>query len=336
MNASFDSYSQNGEDVVLARALDGVAHGRYIDVGANDPAHDSVSMAFYAMDWSGITVEPDPSFARLQREQRPRDLLIEAAATDRDGDEVTLHVVDGTGLSTLSDQIASAHAGTGRPMHDVSVRTRRLDRILSEAGWEGQDIHFMSVDTEGSERDVLAGVDLKRWRPWILVVEATKPNSTESTREAWEDLVLWAGYQFCLFDGLSCFYVADEHEAALRPALSYPACALDNFTTWALREALTERDDLKHLYGEVVAWRNQALSRWFDAVSNELLVDQLRTEIAHLRMHEANLLAERQVLLDAIQHLEVRIDELTASTSWRITRPLRSSSGALATLRHRR
>jgi hypothetical protein len=86
----------------------------------------------------------------------------------------------------------------------------------------------------------------------------------------------------------------------------------------------------------VMGWRHQALSRWFDAVSNELLLDQLRVEIAHLRLHEANLLEERQVLLDAIRGLEYRIDGLTSSTSWRITRPLRSTSGALSALRQRR
>jgi methyltransferase FkbM-like protein len=84
MSRRFESYAQNAEDVVLQRALRGVGEGRYIDVGANDPRADSVSMAFYARSWSGITVEPDPQCAALQRAQRPRDQLIEAATTAKD------------------------------------------------------------------------------------------------------------------------------------------------------------------------------------------------------------------------------------------------------------
>ena len=43
---SFISYSQNGEDVVLMRALGHLGSGRYIEVGANDPTNDSVTRAF--------------------------------------------------------------------------------------------------------------------------------------------------------------------------------------------------------------------------------------------------------------------------------------------------
>ncbi len=45
----FVSFAQNREDVVLHRALEGVTRGRYIDVGANDPAHESVTKAFKTM-----------------------------------------------------------------------------------------------------------------------------------------------------------------------------------------------------------------------------------------------------------------------------------------------
>ena len=57
-SAPFVSYAQNGEDVVLFRALGGVESGRYVDVGANDPVADSISYAFYLRGWSGITIDP--------------------------------------------------------------------------------------------------------------------------------------------------------------------------------------------------------------------------------------------------------------------------------------
>ena len=43
----FVSYAQNFEDVMLWRALKHVENGYYVDIGAQDPVFDSVSLAFY-------------------------------------------------------------------------------------------------------------------------------------------------------------------------------------------------------------------------------------------------------------------------------------------------
>jgi FkbM family methyltransferase len=340
MSPRFQSYSQNGEDVVLWRALGGIRHGRYIEVGANHPCDDSVSMAFYANGWTGITIEPDPHFAALQREHRPHDILIEAAITARDGDTVTLHVVEGTGLSTLDETIAGMHAHANLEPHDIEVSTRRLDSILREADWAGKDIHFMSVDTEGSERDVLESVDLTVWRPWVLVIEATEPNSTSSTRRNWEHIVLTAGYRFCLFDGLSCFYVSEEHNQQLREALGYSASILDDYVPPALR-ACEKRVDEAHalaeernqqvrvLVEEVIRWRGQALTRWATAMSDAARATE--TQAQQTEAH-AQLLAAHEEL----EALRRRVLELEASTSWRLTAPLRSASGLVGRARGRR
>ena len=63
----FVSYAQNFEDVILNRALHGVTDGCYIDIGANDPEVDSVSLAFYERGWRGLHVEPLPASTRACR-----------------------------------------------------------------------------------------------------------------------------------------------------------------------------------------------------------------------------------------------------------------------------
>ena len=45
-----------------------------------------------------------------------------------------------------------------------------------------QTIHFLKIDVEGAEAEVLEGLNLERIRPWIIVIEANEPNSTRSTR----------------------------------------------------------------------------------------------------------------------------------------------------------
>ena len=325
---SFESYSQNGEDVILWRAFHEVDHGRYIDVGAYHPSADSVTMAFYKRGWQGITIEPDAQHAQLHREVRPRDIQIEAAITLKDLDTTTLHLVEGTGLSTLDLTLSDMHQASGKQIRDVEVRTRRLDKVLEEVDWHGHDIHFMSVDTEGSERDVLESVDLWSWRPWVLVVEATEPNSTKSTREAWEDVVVSAGYRFCLFDGLSCFFVAEEHQE-LSQALNYPACVLDNFTTLAFREQAAGAQKVPGLIEDVARWRTESTRRWASAMAEAEVAARLRSDLDAQHENMAALQRHSDQLQREVEALRTQVADLRESTSWRVTRPLRAVSGLL-------
>jgi len=225
----FESFAQNAEDVVLRRALEHVPVGRYVEVGANDPVDGSISRAFYDRGWSGVAIEPVAEFAEAFRRQRERDVVVQAAIADSAEESTTMHVIDGTGLSTLDAGVADRHRGDGWTTREETVPLRRLDDVLAEHLSPGDDIHFMVVDVEGSEASVLATLDLGRWRPWILVVEATAPNLAHPTHEQWEDDVLAADYELCLFDGLSRFYVAREHAERLGDALRVPANPLDDF-----------------------------------------------------------------------------------------------------------
>ena len=273
------SYAQNGEDVVLWRALGQIAGGTYLDIGANDPTTDSISRLFYDNGWSGVTVEPVPAFVEKHREQRPRDITVQAAITDGDPGEMVLNVIDESGLSTLDDEVARHHAEEGRPSHPVVVPTTRLDRLVSEH-LAGREVHFCCIDVEGLEKAVLDSVDLTVFRPWVLVIEATAPNSAEPRHQQWEPQVLAAGYEFCLFDGLSRFYVATEHADDLRDTLSYPACPHDDFVPlytanmqahaehmaneWHAANARIGVQDaqLAQLRADLNYWRGQVIESW--------------------------------------------------------------------------
>lgn len=304
---TFVSYGQNREDVVLRRALRTVAEGSYVDVGANDPRLYSLSRGFYDQGWSGITVEPVPHFAQAHRRERPRDTLVEAAVTDRAVDTVTLHVIGETGLSTLIDDVSERHRRDGWENQDVTVPALSLDKILEDAGWAGREIHFVSVDVEGAEPEVLRSFDLARWRPWILVVESTAPRSTEQTHHAWEPAVLAAGWVPCLFDGLSRYYASPDHPELVEP-LSYPACPLDEFDTdsdRARRDTIEQQQrDLESAFAETLRWRTAALTRWAEAA----------------QAAPANSAVEAA----RIAHLESELAATRRTLSWRVTAPLRA------------
>jgi hypothetical protein len=104
----------------------------------------------------------------------------------------------------------------------VRKPVERLSVLIERAGLGA--IEFLKIDVEGAEPDVLAGLDLARHRPRVILVEAINPNNPDATVEAWEPALTCADYRFVLFDNLNRFYVAAEHVAALAPR--FPAAPL--------------------------------------------------------------------------------------------------------------
>lgn len=205
---AFRSYAQNFEDILLWRALRHVPRGCYIDVGAHDPRAGSVSRGFYEAGWRGVHFEPNPAAAAEIRQDRPDEVVHEAAVSDVEG-TLRFAVNRNSGLSTGVEEYADAYRRSGEVVEDRDVRATTLAKACGPLA--GRDIHWMKIDVEGMEERVLRGWDARALRPWIVLVEATRPNTTEPSHDAWERLIHEAGYRFVLFDGLNRFYVANEH-----------------------------------------------------------------------------------------------------------------------------
>lgn len=219
------SYAQNAEDVRVWRAFRDADPTtlRYVDVGANEPRHLSITASLHDEGWRGLLIEADPELAAELRVHRPDDVVLELAAAAGEG-ELVFHRVPGTGLGTLDAGEARAAAARGFDIETVRVPTRALDDILDEAALG--DVHFMSIDVEGAEATVLQGLSLTRHRPWTLCVEAVLPGTSTPSESTWEPTLLAGGYRFVAFDGVNRWYVADEH-ADLTAALAVPFNAID-------------------------------------------------------------------------------------------------------------
>jgi len=325
------SYAQNFEDVILWRALKRIERGFYIDIGAQDPVVDSVSLAFYERGWRGVHVEPTTLYAENLRRMRPDEEVIQAAVDNRVKSRV-FYEIPGTGLSTGSRVNAERHKTQGHQIQKVRVPCLPLSAILDRH--RDRDIHWLKIDVEGMERQVIQSWRPSRVRPWIVVVESTEPLSLRPGFARWEPLLIGLGYEFAYFDGLNRFYVSHRHPE-LRESFGAGPNVFDDFVLSGFASA-PQHQQLAERAKETV---NALASRDQQTATLNSEIAHLRAEVSHAEGCEAELQQQLAAHQSNAQAAMAREHELGAlkeqlatvyrSTSWRITALPRFVSGVV-------
>lgn len=201
------SFAQNAEDVMIDRIFQ-KRTGFFIDVGAFHPIIDSVTKHFSQLGWRGINIEPDGEFFAELARDRPNETNL-CCAVGRSNGEAVLHQINVRQCSTISDaQFAQFDENLRNSSRNITVPLRTLADICDNHV-EGE-IDFLKIDAEGSERDVIQGADWDRYRPRLLLVEATVTGTSEPNWADWEPNLLSKGYLFQHFDGINRYYLRVE------------------------------------------------------------------------------------------------------------------------------
>ena len=233
------SYAQTFEDVMLNRVFGARTDGFYVDVGAADPTELSVTKWFYDQGWSGINIEPHPVFFQKLQAERPRDINLNCAA-GAEIDTAELYELSLQELSTLDAALQKAFEPSFPLVAKRLVQIMPLTKIL-ERHAAGRHVDFLKIDTEGWEYQVLQGLDLGRFRPTVILLEAIDPNTKARNSANSNQLLRDAGYLHVYFDGLNEFFV-DEKQRQLASHFVLPPNLFDEFVP-SLVKVLTEQVD---------------------------------------------------------------------------------------------
>lgn len=168
-----ECYSQEGEDLVIARLFDHKRDGFYVDVGAHHPIRFSNTYLLYRLGWRGINVDAAPGSMEAFRRLRQDDINIECLVSSRN-EVQEFYVLNEPALSTGSLELAHQRSREDPRyaiVHTATLKPRTLASILDEYLPPGCAIDLLNVDVEGLDLDVLQSNDWARYRPSMVLAE---------------------------------------------------------------------------------------------------------------------------------------------------------------------
>jgi FkbM family methyltransferase len=205
-----DTHSQIEQERWVLAMCQGRRDGRFAEIGAFDGV--SLSNTFCLErdhGWRGVLVEPNPTlFAKLAASRS--SACLEKAVYRESGR--TLDFVASQEIGTLADYAeADGYARHRREAvrRDglITVTTISFDDLALIGDLPQRGLDYVSLDTEGSELDILRSIDLDRHRIALFTVEH---NFIEPRREAMRLLLAAAGYER-LNVGFDDWYWHEDH-----------------------------------------------------------------------------------------------------------------------------
>lgn len=168
-----ESYSQEGEDMILRRIFDGQESGFYVDIGAHHPKRFSNTYFFYRQGWRGINIDAMPGSMKKFHKIRPRDINLEIAISDKK-ETLTYLVFNEPALNGFStDLSAQKNTEKGyRLICKTEIETELLSAVLDQYLPAGQTIDFLNIDVEGLDFKVLTSNNWDKYRPRYILIEA--------------------------------------------------------------------------------------------------------------------------------------------------------------------
>lgn len=289
------TYAQNREDLYLFSYLSDIKTGFYIDVGAHDPVKDSVTKLFYKQGWTGINIEPQKELFKKIQKDRKNDINLNIGLSNKAG-LLRLRQFPGGGLSTFSDEMKDLYEHDNKmktvPHEDYEVEVRTLQSVFENEA-KGKTVHFIKIDVEGLEYEVIQGNDWKKHRPLMICIEANH------LVKDWHPLLEKANYTKIFFDGLNDYYIANE-EISRADNFRYPELFLSKgliLPYEADRELKILHNELKNLYDKY---------------------DELKTERDGINYSYEQLQHKYRVLEDSMKSVRRNFQALKASVARKV------------------
>ena len=206
------SYGDYETDLAIQKYFDPEYVGTCIDICAGLGTERSNTYYFEKKYWTCLCIEPNPNLYNHMRMYRRLALNLACSNHDKKSAPFHVYVVDQNNQEAISSlvvdqRLVESHKGIINETYKIEVEVKKLDTILSRINIE--KIDFLSIDTEGTELDVLQGFDLEKWKPKLLVVE----NNFNETKI--KDYLARFGYILSERIGVNDFYLRSDEKPVI-------------------------------------------------------------------------------------------------------------------------
>jgi FkbM family methyltransferase len=174
-----ESYSQEGEDLIIDRFFHNQTKGFYIDIGAHHPKRFSNTYLLYKKGWNGINIDPMPGIMKTFKKIRPKDINLEIGISKTES-KLKYYIFNDNALNTFSENEANLKSKINPSQYHIKdtlyINTYPLNKIFDMYIDVSIKIDLMSIDVEGLDLDVLISNDWLKYRPKLILVEELRTN----------------------------------------------------------------------------------------------------------------------------------------------------------------
>jgi len=208
-------YSQNGEQAFLtqyfALTRKSPKPRYYVEIGAYDGVGYSNTKMLQEKGWHGVLIEPNPTLFNRLLASRADDstgcyevACVSSPAIESVQFKIYPAVPYMSGINPLPEKVLPEHRVLRHTYDEqvVTVKAMTLNAVL-ESYFEGtpQPIDFISLDTEGTEKAVMKGLDFDVWQPRLVCVENNDPRNADL-----DSVMQRRGYDPIKVIGINTFY----------------------------------------------------------------------------------------------------------------------------------
>ncbi len=199
--------SQIFQDVFAAFIVENKFEKTFLEFGATDGFELSNSfMLEKNLFWKGILSEPSPQWHEILKKNRKDTKVIKKCIWSETGKNLDFFMSEVGSLSTINDFIDNDKTSLPQNTFDrkksgkiISVETISLNDLISKY-FNDKSPSYISIDTEGSEFEILKSFDFNKYKPIVLTIEHNYTNLQKKIDE-----LMYAKNYVRIFNNLTAF-----------------------------------------------------------------------------------------------------------------------------------
>ncbi len=203
------TYSMDSEDLAIIEYIEKKDKGFYVDIGAHHPIQRNNTHLLFKKGWEGVNIDINEFSIDLFKYLRPKDLNLQIAISDKDGEVTFYYQKNFSQLNTTDIEIAKENFNNNFKKKIIKCKT--IQKILDESKFKDKKIDFLNIDIEGAELKVLNTLNFQIYDPKVICIEILgyrtldeKKRETEiKNNEIYQTLLekkykkVWSGSSYC-------------------------------------------------------------------------------------------------------------------------------------------